>query len=715
MYAPSDGCFDLGYGPPLGAGADHRNFLTAHPQLMSLPRPLAAGIAGPRPEILQPDGRNRGLEQAYYPCDPADGPDCQFPLPFVVDEASMANTLDSSDPPVDIIQEEQATSWSSSKSFEGATSALSSAGSLDDDMEWAVDLGWPTSEAGTPSQFLESSVTTAVDDLEKPINYKAAPQIVSPAKKQQSIDIVVASDTKSESSARVSAPLPPSSPGRPKINASSQSFYGLRDAVYRSLGNSQQIIVRALAVSEDNTPDASRTANPVPAGESDSYDGSWWMLETFSDYFYSFIPKANIEARLREARLPEASHLVRGFASAVIALGAYYHRQHVNAIVTDCSAQKQKQKQKQKKSSSCSHNAEGGNLEDARASWRLRAALAFRGCVRGLPSQLLKLQASIASECDIPFLVTENVAIAVMHVRELDLAQISPDDEESILSSAYSYMLDVSYALNRGAPPMLDCDWVDGSGPMSHRSEGDLLGIRSLAAVMHRCLRRQFSPRASYAYSSAAVTGGGRRQSHWKSQEQLRYWVEAFPDLNLRITPGNTGCLPTSTARMAFCMYHRAVFLTHCPWIVAAAKFDAEPMSEHDGDGDQDALGHGCCIRACLESAQQVIDAIPCFFSQSSSGTKLERQTVENLVLASLFLIIYCKVDREVPGEHRRKAVALGGLCHGSLARISLDENDAKSDGDGDGVDNSQGHSGHHPTLERFSLLMSIADRCDPT
>ncbi|KAF4921733.1 Terrein cluster-specific transcription factor terR [Colletotrichum viniferum] len=631
MYSPNEGCLDLEYGPPLGAGADYRNFITTHPQLLSVPRPLTAGIAGSRSEILQLNGCNRGLQQGYYQGELSDGPACQFPLPFAVNEASAANAPDSSDLHIDVIQEEQANLWGNSKPLERANSALSSAGSLDDDMEWAVDLGWITSEAGTPSQFLESSVTAVVDDLEKPISHKAS-HIVSPANTQQPTDIVLANDTKSESSAGVTAPLSPSSPGRPRISASSQSFYGLRDAVCRLLGNNQQDIARALSVSEDKTPNSSRTANPVPAGESDSYDGSWWMLESdaalqayiaaFSDYFYSFIPKANIEARLKEARLPDASHLVRGFASAVIALGAYYHRQHGFTVVANYSTQKQQQK----KRLSSSHNADGGHLEDARASWRLRAALAFRGCVRGLPSQLLKLQASIASECDIPSLVTENVAIAAMHVRELDLAQIDADDEESVLSSAYSYVLDVSYALNRGAPPTLDCDWIDGSDPLSHSSEGDLLGIRSLAAVMHRCLRRQFSPRASHTYSSATVsTGGGRWQSHQKSQEQLRYWVELFPDLNLRITPGNNGCLPTSTARMAFCMYHRAVFLTHCPWIVTAADIHSEPIPEHGGVGDQDALGHGCCIRACLESAQQVIDAIPCFFSQSSCGTRLER------------------------------------------------------------------------------------------
>ncbi|KAF0319655.1 hypothetical protein GQ607_013135 [Colletotrichum asianum] len=610
MYSPNEGCLDLGYGPPLGAGADYRNFITTHPQLLSVPRPLTAGIAGPRSEILQLSGCNRGLQQGYYQGELSDGPDCQFPVPFAVNKASAANAPESSDLHIDAIQEEQATPWGNSKPIERTNSALSSAGSLDDDMEWAVDLGWITSEAGTPSQFLESSVTTVVDDLEKPISYKAASQLVSPANTQQPNDIVLANDTNSESSTGVTAPLSPSSSGRPRISASSQSFYGLRDAVCRLLGNNQQDIARALSVSEDKTPNASRTANPVPAGESDSYDGSWWMLESdaalqayiaaFSDYFYSFIPKANIEARLKEARLPDASHLVRGFASAVIALGAYYHRQHGFAVVANCSTQKQKQK----KRSSCSHNADGGHLEDARAS--------------------------IASECDIPSLVTENVAIAVMHVRELDLAQIDADDEESVLSSAYSYVLDVSYALNRGAPPTLDCDWIDGSDPLSHSSEEELLGIRSLAAVMHRCLRRQFSPRASYTYSSATVIpGGGRWQSHLKSQEQLRYWVELSPDLNMRITPGNIGCLPTSTARMAFCMYHRAVFLTHCPWIAAAAGLHAEPGPENGGVRDQDALGYGCCIRACLESAQQVIDAIPCFFSQSSCGTKLERYAKE--------------------------------------------------------------------------------------
>ncbi|KAJ0268564.1 hypothetical protein COL940_013266 [Colletotrichum noveboracense] len=200
--------------------------------------------------------------------------------PVPVSEASAANASDSSDLHIDAIQEEQATPWGSSKPIERANSARSSAGSLDDDMEWAVDLGWITSEAGTPSQFLESSVTTVVDDLQKPISYKAASQIVSPANTQQPTDIVLANDTKSESSAVVTAPLSPSSTGRPRISASSQSLYGLRDAVCRLLGNHQQDIARALSVSEDKTPNASRTANPVPAGESDSYDGSWWMLES---------------------------------------------------------------------------------------------------------------------------------------------------------------------------------------------------------------------------------------------------------------------------------------------------------------------------------------------------------------------------------------------------------------------------------------------------
>lgn len=81
-------------------------------------------------------------------------------------------------------------------------------------------------------------------------------------------------------------------------------------------------------------------------------------------------------------------------------------------------------------------------------------------------------------------------------------------------------------------------------------------------------------------------------------------------------------------------------------------------------------------------------------------------------MLASLFLIIYCKVNRDVPGEHRRKAVALAGLCHGSLARISLDESDVDCDDDSDGQDNSHGH---HLILERIGMLVSIVDRCNPT
>uniref|UniRef100_L2FJJ0 Uncharacterized protein n=1 Tax=Colletotrichum fructicola (strain Nara gc5) TaxID=1213859 RepID=L2FJJ0_COLFN len=403
--------------------------------LLSVPRPLTAGIAGTRSEILQLNGCNRGLQEGYYQGELSDGPDCQFPFPFAVNEASAANAPDSSDLHIDAIQEEQATPWGNSKPIERANSALSSAGSLDDDMEWAVDLGWITSEAGTPSQFLESSVTTVVDDLEKSTTYKAASQIVSPANTQQPTDIVLANDTKSESSAGATGPLSLSSPGRPRISASSQSFYGLRDAVCRLLGNSQQDIARALSVSEDKTPNASRTANPVPAGESDSYDGSWWMLESdtalqayiaaFSDYFYSFIPKANIEARLKEARLPDASHLVRGFASAVIALGAYYHRQHGFTVVANCNTQKQQQKKR----------------VITHGQFTLLGPCLLKFLAHCYPPMLTvprNLQASIASECDIPSLVTENVAIAVMHVRELDLAYIDADDEESVLSSAYS-------------------------------------------------------------------------------------------------------------------------------------------------------------------------------------------------------------------------------------------------------------------------------------
>ncbi|TQN67227.1 hypothetical protein CSHISOI_08285 [Colletotrichum shisoi] len=575
IYAPVDGYIDLRYGPPLGAGPDYRDILTTH---LSLPRPITAGVPGLGSEIIpQQDGYGHGLDQGYYyPGELPDGPDCQFPLPFSVDEANAAYAPDSCGPHVDTtIEENRASPWSTSKSIgRAASSALSSAGSSDDDMEWAVDLGWTTSEVGSPSQFLESSDTAGLDVLATPTNYKAAPLVASPTEKQQPVDDddddddddVLARDTKPEPTARVSAPPPtPFRLGRTGISACSQSFYGLRDAVCRSLGKNQHEVACALAAPEARTPDASRTADSVPDGESYPYDGSWWTLESdtalqayiavFSNYFYrhvwlppSFIPKTTIEARVKEARLPEASHLVRGFASAVLALGAYYHhlyrrrRQHGDAAVASCSAQTQEQH-------CCSRNGDGGDSDGAQASWRLRAALAFRGC-------------------------------------------------------------------------MLDCDWMDGSSPSSHGSEEDLLGIRSLAAVMHRCLRRQFSPRASHACSSEMVIPGhGRKQSHWESQDQLRHWVELFPGLKLRIAPGNNGGLPTSTARLAFCMYHHAVFLTHCPWIAAAAGLDSEPVLEHD----HDALGRGCCIRACLESAQQVIDAIPCFFSPSSSGTKLQR------------------------------------------------------------------------------------------
>lgn len=283
IYAAGDGYVDLRYGPPLGAGPDYRDVLTTHPQLLSLPRPITAGIPGLRSEIPQQDGFDHGLDQGYYPGELQDGPGCRFPLPFSVDEANAAYPPDSCGSHFDAtIEEKQASPWSTSQPIERASSsALGSAGSSGDDMEWAVDLGWTTSEVGSPSQFLESSDMTGLDGLATSTSCKAAHQVASSTEKQQPVDDdVLARDTKPEPAERVSAPPTSSLPGRTGINAASQSFYGLRDAVCRSLDKNQHEIARALAAPGDKTPNTSRTADLVPAGESYPYDGSWWTLES---------------------------------------------------------------------------------------------------------------------------------------------------------------------------------------------------------------------------------------------------------------------------------------------------------------------------------------------------------------------------------------------------------------------------------------------------
>ncbi|EFQ36719.1 uncharacterized protein GLRG_11867 [Colletotrichum graminicola M1.001] len=245
---------------------------------------------------------------------------------------------------------------------------------------------------------------------------------------------------------------------------SSSSFYGLRDAVCHSLGKGGLEAGRILAALEGKKSDASRAISHLQLGESQLCEKDWWttesdeVLETyisaFSDVYYNFIPRADILKRIKEAFLPDASQLVRGFAHAVIALGVYCHRlsrrQPGGAVSAVCHDQNQ--------NSSASASVRS-DTDGARVMWRLRAALGFREIVlahgKALVSNVL---ASVALECKMSSLVTENIVIAAMHARELCSSYDIPGDVfEPAL--AYSYVLDVVHALDRGLPPVSRSPW----------------------------------------------------------------------------------------------------------------------------------------------------------------------------------------------------------------------------------------------------------------
>ncbi|KAK1570022.1 uncharacterized protein LY79DRAFT_527669 [Colletotrichum navitas] len=554
-------------------------------------------------------------------------------------------------------------------------------------MDLADEMIWSLSEVGSPSQVLESLEIASVDvDVRGPSSTCGGTPVTAAERRPLPASDCKAGEKSPRSTAHDFAPPPAFEPMG--MSFSSMSFYGLRDAVCHSLGKSHLEVACVVDASAKNKVDTCKvTRADMPRGVQ-HHDSYWWAalgdatLETYIAGAYrniaSFISKADVLERLREARLPEANQLVRNFVYGLVALGAYSYHGQRQQLRDDVATSSRTQKDGSSPASS-----ENSDIGADWVSWRLRAALGSCRGVHDLPSNILKLQmsllvASIALECEMPSLVTEHITSAVMHIRELGLLHGAPDDVSGPILG-YTYMLDVSHALDRGVPPTIDCDWVGVPGPSKHVSDKNLEGIRCLAAVMHKTIKKQFSPRA---ISAMTVTRGNRAKRHGSVKDHLRQWTILFPDLNRRTRSEKLYSLPDSVTRLAYCMYHRAVFLVHCPWIAAAA--GSNPTSSDNVV----TLANDCCIRACLESARQVIDAIPFFFSPSSAGTMLE----------SLLLICYCKIDKAVPEEHRRKCIALTGLCQGSLARISLDKSEI-----GD-------TSAAHPVLKHAQVILSLGN-----
>ncbi|KAK1974449.1 hypothetical protein LZ30DRAFT_812145 [Colletotrichum cereale] len=546
-------------------------------------------------------------------------------------------------------------------------------------MEIAGEMSWALSAVGSPSQVLEQLEVASLDTCQ-------STSTSEPATAAKSKSPPASDGNAGHKSLRSAAhdSLSPLALRHKSMSFSSKSFYGLRDVVCNSLGQGHLEVTRIVDAAAKDKVDMHKVTSPVlPRGvKHDEY--YWWTIEndaalnTYIAAFQkhlpntiSFISKADVLARVKEARLPHANPLIFSFANAVLALGAYYYQGNQQRLREDVASSSDTQRDNPSPTSS-----ENSDLDADPVSWRLRATLGSRRGVQSLPSNMLKLQmsllmASVAHECEIPSLVTENIATAVMHIRELGLLYETSVDVSGPLL-AYAYVLDVSHAVDRGVPPLLDCNWMGDSGPSSHAYDGNLQGIRYLAAVMHKTMRKQFS---TWANSAMKAMAGNKMKRHSKVNDQLRQWTRLFPDLNLRTKSEKVHCLPTSLTRLAYCMYHRAVFLAHCPWIAAAA--DRGGSSSSGNDDNEFAFAHDCCIRVCLGSARQVIDAIPFFFSPSSAGTMFERGVSE---------------------EHRRKAIALTGLCQGSLARISLDE--------GEIGDSNTGHQ----VLECARVMLSVGN-----
>ncbi|WDK22867.1 hypothetical protein CGRA01v4_14158 [Colletotrichum graminicola] len=450
---------------------------------ISLVSPGTAAVHGVRPGTLphwgndNPDRRAGASSHGYYLSDPAGMAGRQFLLtpqpttsgPLIcADEAPVS--LASHPKIFYISDDERAGLWRNLKpTNDGATASISplqteTPGDFDD-MELTRDMNWTFSGSESPSQVLESFESGSLDIGVTP----NTSGWTSPTATMRKLGLA------SDGFARVTSPRPPAnnsalSPSLicQKMTFSSSSFYGLRDAVCHSLGKGGLEAGRILAALEGKKSDASRAISHLQLGESQLCEKDWWttesdeVLETyisaFSDVYYNFIPRADILKRIKEAFLPDASQLVRGFAHAVIALGVYCHRlsrrQPGGAVSAVCHDQNQ--------NSSASASVRS-DTDGARVMWRLRAALGFRESAQCLPSEVLKFQlsllmASVALECKMSSLVTENIVIAAMHARELCSSYDIPGDVfEPAL--AYSYVLDVVHALDRGLPPVSRSPW----------------------------------------------------------------------------------------------------------------------------------------------------------------------------------------------------------------------------------------------------------------
>ncbi|KXH40454.1 hypothetical protein CSAL01_01408 [Colletotrichum salicis] len=300
-----------------------------------------------------------------------------------------------------------------------------------------------------------------------------------------------------------------------------------------------------------------------------------------------FLTKSAVESIIKQSRETEPDRIVSVFAEAIVAVG--FH-------------------------TACLRNREAPSVEETHeAQKRLAAALCLYKDIQNCQSTLLKFQvtlvmAVIAYVCE-ESSIWEKITAAVCCARDLRLVhaargqQSSMSDQDQELAQRgvwFLYSLETDYAIHHGMLPILDLGW--GIQFPSFDKGDDMITVSyTFSELLHSVLKFQYSPRALNKSASAY----DRRDRLQASCHVLNEWLSGLPaPLNeandAKVLQSIKDDRQLRRAFRVFCMYHRAVFFIHCPWItpIATDNTDLSGVAEQTRER---------CVERCVESAFAVV------------------------------------------------------------------------------------------------------------
>ncbi|KAF4785020.1 hypothetical protein HER10_EVM0001893 [Colletotrichum scovillei] len=373
-----------------------------------------------------------------------------------------------------------------------------------------------------------------------------------------------------------------------------------------------------------------------------------------------FMTKSAVENIIKQSREPEPDRLILVFAEAIVAVG--FH-------------------------TACLRNRQTRSIRECyEAQKRLTSALRRYKDIQNSPSTLLKFQVTLVMAV-IAYVseessIWEKITAAVCCARDLRLVhaakgqQTSMSDQDQELAQRgvwFLYSLETDYAIHHGMLPILDLGW--GVQFPSFDKGDDMIAVSyTFSELLHSVLKFQYSPRALNKSASAY----DRRDRLQASCHVLNEWLSGLP------TPLNeandAGVLQSvkddrqlRKAFRVFCMYHRAVFFIHCPWITPIATDDADVSGVAEQTRER-------CVERCVESAFAVVKlANSGLFWEKGlerdiGSSSMKWGNMGQLLLVSLCFIVYYLINGEK--ANRKTAMPYLAICGGLFGRLSLDSDE---------------------------------------